>query len=474
MTQYRRVAGFKTARQLREHVAALGLSLPCDDQVAADGPLSRPCMHGGRTIGNRFAILPMEGWDGTTEGAPTDLTRRRWRRFGDSGAKLVWGGEAVAVRHDGRANPNQLVMTEANVPALASLREELVAAHVAACGTADDLLVGLQLTHSGRFCRPNAKDRLEPRTAYEHPLLDARFGCTAADVLNDDDLDALTDDFVAAAERASRCGFDFVDVKHCHGYLGHELLSAIDRPGRYGGDPDGRTHFLGRIVDGVLATAPTMRVGVRLSIFDFLPFQPGEGRVGRPMPFDGPYPYAFGGTGDGLSLALDETSALLAAFRDMGVTLVCTTAGSPYYNPHIQRPAMFPPSDGYLPPEDPLVGVVRQIEAVAELKRRHPEITLVGSGYSYLQEFLPHVGQAVIDRGMTDFVGLGRMVLSYPELPRDVLAGRPLARKKICRTFSDCTTAPRNGLISGCYPLDPHYKAMPEHEELHIIKSENA
>ncbi|MCA9239445.1 MAG: NADH:flavin oxidoreductase, partial [Planctomycetales bacterium] len=143
-----------------------------------------------------------------------------------------------------------------------------------------------------------------------------------------------------------------------------------------------------------------------------------------------------------------------------------------YYNPHIQRPAYFPPSDGYLPPEDPLVGVARQIAATARLKSKHPRTVVVGSGYTYLQDWLPNVAQAVVRTGMADSIGLGRMVLSYPDLPADVIAGEPLKRKQVCRTFSDCTTAPRNGIVSGCYPLDPFYKEMPEREELNQVKKE--
>jgi hypothetical protein len=63
------------------------------------------------------------------------------------------------------------------------------------------------------------------------------------------------------------------------------------------------------------------------------------------------------------------------------------------------------------------------------------------------------------------------MVLSYPELPRDVLERGELETKRICRTFSDCTTAPRNGLISGCFPLDPYYKELPQAAELKQIKA---
>jgi len=94
----------------------------------------------------------------------------------------------------------------------------------------------------------------------------------------------------------------------------------------------------------------------------------------------------------------------------------------------------------------------------------------VGSAYSYLQEFLPHVAQAAVRDGWTDFVGLGRMVLSYPRLLWDASEGKPIQRKLICRTFSDCTTAPRNGLPSGCYPLDSFYKESETAKQLTMIK----
>jgi len=151
---------------------------------------------------------------------------------------------------------------------------------------------------------------------------------------------------------------------------------------------------------------------------------------------------------------------------------VCITAGSPYYNPHIQRPALFPPSDGYQPPEDPLAGVARQLHVTSQIKKDFPDLVIVGSAYSYLQEWLPHVGQYILNNNLADFVGLGRMVLSYPEFPDDILNGLPFKRDKVCRTFSDCTTAPRNGMISGCFPLDPYYKALPEAIRLKEIKKE--
>ena len=171
-----------------------------------------------------------------------------------------------------------------------------------------------------------------------------------------------------------------------------------------------------------------------------------------------------------IELDLAEAHQFAQLCSGLGIKILNLSAGSPYYNPHIQRPAIYPPSDGYQPPEDPLVGVWRHIDTVRQIKAALPEVPLVGSGYTYLQEYLPQVAQSVVREGWTDFVGIGRMVLTYPELPADSLAGRPLQRKRLCRTFSDCTTAPRNGLISGCYPLDPHYKSLPEREELIAIK----
>jgi NADPH2 dehydrogenase len=466
---WRRVSTLKTASEFQGHLTALGIDLPFDAilETGASASLARPFHRPAGPIGNRFAVLPMEGWDGTEDGRPSDLTRRRWRNFGLSGAKLIWGGEAVAVRHDGRANPNQLVINDATAADIAGLRDDLLAAHREQFGRTDDLLVGLQLTHSGRFARPNDKRRLEPRIAYRHPYLDGRFGVQGdAALLSDDEIARLVEDFVRAARLAQAAGFAFVDVKHCHGYLGHEFLSAVDRPGRYGGSLTNRTRFLRDVVAGIRAEVPGLEIGVRVSVFDFLPFEPGPDGIGVPVATPAAYPYAFGGDGSGLGISLDEPSAFFDLLEGLGIDLVCTTAGSPYYNPHVQRPAAFPPSDGYQPPEDPLAGVARQIAATARLKERHPRLTVVGSAYSYLQEWLPNVGQRVVRDGGADFIGLGRMMLSYPDLPADVLAGRPLARKRLCRTFSDCTTAPRNGLVSGCYPLDPFYKERPERKRL--------
>lgn len=464
MPRWTQVKNMTSVAALRSHLEGLGVQLPLDDDVDPTGPLTQSLAitdgsAGTHTAPNRWAVLPMEGWDGEDDGRPSDLVRRRWDRFAASEAGVVWG-EATAVRPDGRANPRQLVLDDNTVDDFTALRARLDPSQVTV----------LQLTHSGRYARPTAAGPT-PKTAYEHPLLDARVESGAADVLTDDEIDELVEQFIDRAVLARQAGFDFVDIKACHGYLGHEFLSAVHRPGPYGGDLAGRTRFLRSIIEGIRRQAPDLGVAVRLSLFDFAPHTVGEGGVGIPETSD-PYRLAFGGDGSGVGVDLRETHQVLDMLEDLGVGLVCASAGSPYYVPHIQRPAYFPPSDGYQPPEDPLVGVARLIAATAEIASRHPNLTVVGAGMSYLQEWLPNVGQALVDRGIAGAVGLGRMILSYPQMPADVLAGRELDRRLICRTFSDCTTAPRSGLISGCYPLDDFYNQREERLQLAAFKKE--
>lgn len=482
----------KSVGEFREHLLRLGLDLPCDDaplSAAQGSPLAEQTQFGRYALGNRWCVHPMEGWDGTTAGQPTEHTLRRWQHFGESGCKLIWGGEAYAVCHEGRANPNQLFHTPGNVPSLERLLAELRQAHTASFGAdaTDDLVVGLQLTHSGRFCRPNRKDRLEPRIAYHHPLLDPKFGIKSDDdsvVLSDGDIRCIIDQYVQAARSAENVGFQFVDVKCCHGYLGHEFLSARTRAGEYGGDLRGRSKFLRDIIAGVRSECPLLEVGVRVSIFDFPSFHPDPDKaVGRklgPGIPDGvplaPY-HPFGASeSDPLQIDLAEPIEFIRLLNsESRVDWFNITAGSPYYNPHIQRPAFYPPSDGYQPPEDPLAGCVRQITTLRDVKQAVPHVKFVGTAYSYLQEYLPHVAQAVVREGWVDAVGLGRLILSDWSFAAKVIDGKDFrADKKICRTFSDCTTAPRNGLISGCYPLDEHYKALPEFHALKEVKAKNA
>jgi len=454
-----------TPEAMHTYLAEQGIKIPLDTELetAPDGPLASSIQIGPRlSAENRFAILPMEGWDGTTDGKPTPDLRRRWLRLGASGASLVWC-EATSVVPEGRANPNQLIINDETAESLGDLRSEMVAARAREFDRGH-LIAGLQLTHSGRWSRPLGEPM--PRIAYRHPQLDERVPVTDESVFSDDELDDLVGKYVEAGILAADAGFDFVDIKHCHGYLLHELLSARTRSGRYGGSFEGRTRVLRSVVEGLKSARPNLMIGVRLSAVDPGPFVEGSDGVG--FPADLTAPFMFGPDDEGNPLG--EAHEFLDLCVELGVSLACVTVGSPYYNPHVTRPAYHPALDGYLPPRDPLAEVAYHLDTTAALTKAHPELVLVGSGYSYLQELVPYAAQYRVRKGDVGMVGLGRMALSYPTMPADILGGAEFDSRLICRTFSDCTTGPRLGLASGCYPLDEHYKKSPARVEIAAAK----
>ena len=462
---YSKIAEFKTLSDFRSALKREGIEIGLAEDAVPGKAMPSPISCCGRTFGNRWAILPMEGWDCEKDGTPSEYTRRRWLRFAASGAKLIYGTEAAAVSHEGRRSPRQLLVSEHTLPALASLCREMRKVHKNTTGRDDDFAIGLQLTHSGRFAHPNDPLKAEPVTAYEHPLLDRKFHCGPEHVIKDSQIHTVVQDFVKAAQIAWKAGFDFVDIKHAHGYLAHEFLSAVERKGPYGGSFENRTRFFREIAEGIRKTCPDLILSVRLSLFDLLPFVKDENGRGVPMPWNGFYPFAFGGDGTGLGMDPDltETAEFIhMAHCDFGVDLICATVGSPYYNVHLQRPAYYAVSDGYPPPEHPLYNVSRHIAAVKRIKQLCPDVCFVGSGYTCLQEFLPNAAEYAVSSGFTDFVGIGRMALPYPDICSDLLAGRTPDRRRICRTFGDCTNAPRAGMVSGCFPLDDFYKKIPE------------
>jgi NADPH2 dehydrogenase len=479
-----RLGTVKDLAHFQDHVHSLGLTIPADSELLTgfDSPLNQPLSRLGIRIGNRIAVQPMEGWDATAEGNPSEHTIQRWKKFGRSGAKLIWGGEAFAVSPEGRANPNQLVIAKHTQKGLAGLRNTLIAEHRRTTGSNDGLFIGLQLTHSGRYCHPNTYDKPEPRILYHHPLLDRKQGLSGDyPLLTDGEIGRIVEEFHRAAAMAHELGFDFVDIKHCHGYLGHEFLSAHTREGNYGGSFDNRTRFLREVAEGIRLRAPGLQIGVRLSAFDTVPFRPdpsqsanGKPGPGIPESHEHLIPYVWGfGVNPQQPTEVDptETIQFLSLLEELHIPLVNITGGSPYGNPHIQRPALYPPSDGYQPPEDPLAGVALHMKVTRQLKQLFPSLIVMGTAYSYLQDFLPHVAQAAVREGWVDTVGLGRMVLTYPEILWDATQGNEIQHKRVCRTFSDCTTAPRNGLPSGCYPLDSYYKNSDLAERLKIAKT---
>ncbi len=451
---------YKTPDDLAADALAKGLDIRLTDDLS---PLFRPCQVAGRTVGNRLAIQPMEGCDGTPDGTPDALTFRRYERFGAGGAKLVWG-EAAAVVPEGRANPRQLVADTSHADGLARLLETCRRSHRDAWGDDSDLLVGLQLTHSGRYSHP------WPILAQHDPVLDSRTlvdrksGTTVTPeypLISDDELDRLQDRFVEAAGVALRAGFDFIDLKQCHRYLLNELLASKGRPGKYGGPFENRTRFIREVVGRVRDRYPDLMIGTRLNIFDGLPYKMGPDNVGQPCPHTIPVRSSWGTREDHpLEADLAEPIALIGQLKSLGIALLNVSMGNPYGSPHLTRPFEYAPPDGYETPEHPLIGVDRHVRLAGEIQAAYPNLPVVGSGYSWLQAWMFHVGAANVRDGRITFVGVGRGSLSHPDFARHVLEGRPLDPKRTCRTFSYCTALmrskhnPMGQFPTGCPPFD--------------------
>jgi 2,4-dienoyl-CoA reductase-like NADH-dependent reductase (Old Yellow Enzyme family) len=452
---------FHSLDDLRAESSRLGLDLRFSDDLS---PLFRPVAVGPFRAGNSLCIQPMEGCDGTLDGRPDELTFRRYRRFGAGGAKLIWT-EATAVLEEGRANPRQLLLNDETAPDMERLLGECRQAHRDAFGNDDDLVVGLQLTHSGRYSCGR------PLIAFHDPLLDPRTvidkktGKTADHdypLVDDDYLKRLVDHFVAAARIASRIGFQFVDIKQCHRYLLSELLAAKTRPGIFGGSLENRTRLARAIITRIRGDLPGLMIATRLNVYDGIPFRQRAGnKEEEPCPFQAPVRSAWGtGEDDPLQPDLTEPRWWIGEMARLGVALVNISMGNPYATMHVIRPFEYPPPDGYESPEHPLVGVDRHIRLAGELQQAFPQLPMVGSGYSYLQEYLFHAGAANVRAGRITFVGVGRAALPQPDFARQLLEKGRLERKRVCRTFSYCTAlmrAKHNDLgqfATGCPPFD--------------------
>jgi 2,4-dienoyl-CoA reductase-like NADH-dependent reductase (Old Yellow Enzyme family) len=456
---------FHSLADLEAEAQRLNLDLRFSEDLA---PLFRPVAIGPLRAGNSLCIQPMEGCDGTLDGRPDELTIRRYERFGAGGAKLIWG-EAAAVLDEGRANTRQLLVSEATAPDLERMLRGCRQAHRAAFGADDDLVVGLQLTHSGRY------SYRRPLIAFHDPLLDL---CTVADratgqtvgadypVLDDDYLRRLVDHYVAAARIAYRVGFQFVDIKQCHRYLLNELLAAKLRPGPYGGSLENRTRLARDLFTALRAEVPGLVVATRLNVYDGIPYRkpaagsPG-GDVGEPWPWQVPVRCAWGTREDDpFQPDLTEPAWWIGEMVKLGVALVNVSMGNPYATMHVIRPFEYPPPDAYETPEHPLIGVDRQFRLAGQLQQAFPQLPLVGSGYSYLQEYLAQAGAANLRDGRITIVGVGRGALPQPDFARQLQEHGRLDRKRVCRTFSYCTAmmrAKHNELgqfATGCPPFD--------------------
>lgn len=408
-----------------------GAFLPFADDVSS---LGKPATIGNAKIPNRLVCQAMEGCDGTADGRPDTLTVRRYNRFAKGGSGIIWF-EATACCEAGRANPRQLWLYRENIDAFKRMTEEIRETAMRENGYAPVII--MQSTHSGRYSKPNGKPA--PLIAYNNPLFEKDAPIGKENILSDDAIDRIGEQLVESARLAEQAGFDGVDIKCCHRYLNSELLSAFNRPGKYGGSFENRTRLLRESIKGAMeVTSSDFIVTSRLNVYDGFP-----------------YPYGFGVSKDGsLSFAPEEPIRLLEVLRDMGVSLLNITMGNPYVNPHVNRPFAM---GGYAPDEHPVEGVGRMLSGIAQLKKAVPEIALISSGLSFLGTAAPHVAAGFIEKGGFDFAGFGRMIFAYPDFAKDILNAKALKKEKICIACSKCTELMRAGSTPGCVVRDALY-----------------
>ncbi len=400
--------------------------------------LKTPLKLGNTVIPNRLAAQAMEGCDGTAEGSPDVLTKRRYQRVAEGGVGLLWF-EATAVLPEGRANPRQLYINEENLDDFKRQVEEIKEAGLRANGYAP--VVVMQATHSGRYSKPEGKPA--PLIAYNNPIFEKDAPIPADRIVTDEYLDRVGAALVEGARLAERAGFDGVDIKCCHRYLNSELLSAYEREGRYGGSFENRTRLLRESVRGAIEScSKDFIVTSRLNVYDGFAF-----------------PNGFGVKADG-SLDFDPTepARLIKELYDEGIRLLNITMGNPYFNPHVNRPFA---KGGYETEEHPLEGVKRVLEGTARLKEAVPQMAILCSAVSYLGVAAPHVVAGYIKNGKFDLAGFGRTIFAYPDFAKEILATGGMDKNKICLCCSKCTEIMRTpGGTPGCVlrDQDPYLK----------------
>jgi 2,4-dienoyl-CoA reductase-like NADH-dependent reductase (Old Yellow Enzyme family) len=414
---------YRDADEIIAKAKELGFDLPFSYDLT---PLLDPLTIDGFSIQNRFVVQPMEGYDSAHDGSPSALTKRRYLRYAEGGSGIIWF-EATAVSEDGRSNPGQLMITGNNIDSFKSLVSET---RITASKNGFKPLLVVQLTHSGRYSKPEGKP--QPKVASLNPILDK----TEPYVLSDNDLLRIQDQYIASAKLAEEAGFNAIDIKACHGYLIVESLSAKERnDSNYGGaNPFSRFRFMLEILDRIREEVPGMMLTTRLNISDC--YKGGFGVDKNDQP------------------DFTEPMLLVEELLKRDIWLINISMGSPYFNPHVTRPFDTPVPGSPVPDEHPLNGVMRMIGSTSLFQKRFPEINFAGSAYSYLRQFALNVGAAVVKNSEASFIGFGRNSFAYPSMPADIIRFGEADPSKFCIACSGCTRLISNLRHGGCVIRD--------------------
>lgn len=410
---------------LRQSISELDLDLPVSDNT---GVLADTVSIGKWTSPNRFVALPMEGCDALPDGSPGELTFRRYEKMAAGGAGIIWM-EACAVVNEGRSKPTALYLNSSNVECFRKLVDRV---RNAAKETMDhEIICILQITHSGRYCRPHGDPA--PVMVRHCPDLDSHENLPDDfPVTSDDELDRIQKAFIESAALAQEAGFDGVDIKACHGYLVSSLLGAHEREGKYGGSYENRTRFLRETIARVQERLPSLLVTTRLNIFDGVP-----------------YPYGFGvSEDDAWQPDMTEPLRLVGELRDMGLTLLSVSIGFPRFDPHFGRPS----ADAEH--EHPLIGIERFSTLTGRIQTAIPGVPVINAALAWLESLFPHVAAGLVERGSASLIGQGRNSLAYPDSVRDILETGKCADKRCCVACSGCSKLLKAGKHVGCIVRD--------------------
>ena len=379
-----------------------------------------------KTVHNRFVYQPMEGCDGTLEGKPDELTKRRYDRFAKGGAGIIWF-EATAVMQSGRANPRQMYINENTLSDFKKIVDNIKEVCVKENGF--EPIVICQLTHSGRYSKPNGYP--EPLIAYNNPVFEKDNALSPSCILSDIALDEICDKLVNGALLAQKAGFDGADIKSCHRYLLSELLSAYTRDGKYGGSFENRTRMLTNAIKGALAVCDeSFIITSRFNAYDGFA-----------------YPYGFASEKIGTNPSYEEAIRLSLKLKELGIQMLNITMGNPYVNSEVNRPTVMGDAD-------PLQATKRLLKGAKIINEATESSFVVSSGLSYLGSIAPNVAAGCIENGYFSFAGFGRETLAYPNLARDIIRNGEFDKKQICITCGKCTELMRSGRTPGCVIRD--------------------
>lgn len=417
-----------------------GTTFPYAEDISC---LGKETIIAGRKINNRIVYQAMEGCDGTFDGAPDELTYRRYLRFARGGAGIIWF-EATAVVNEGRANPRQMYLTEKTEDEFKKIVNDIKETCIKENGF--EPVVIIQLTHSGRYSKPEGTPA--PLIAYNNPIFEKDNPIDKSRIVTDEYLDMLGEKLVNGAAWAKRLGFDGADIKSCHRYLLSEILSAYNREGRYGGSFENRTRLLtGAVKEAKIQTGKDFIITSRLNVYDGFE-----------------YPYGFAvKEGNGIVPDFTESKMLVKKLVENGIDMIDMTMGNPYFNPHVNRPYS---QGAYIPPEHPMVGVQRMLDGIAEIAQEIKGTPVISSGISFLGGVSANVLAGYVGEGKFDFAGYGRETLAYPSCANDITSGKNLDPKKLCICCSKCTEIMRKpGGTPGCVIRDgevymPLYKKL--------------